>query len=131
MLKSTVLALALCLPITGVALADLTEPHPANGVWCDTKEQATQFLTEWNGSNSKDAMATVNTAAGKENACILSQAIIIELETMEEVTTDTGTWILIRVAVLAIPTPGGWTQIPPLQQFTSRKVEDSKKSSSI
>lgn len=125
MLKSTVLALALCLPFTVAAHAG--EPFKTAGVFCDTREQAIEFLGAWDGTNSAETVKAINDKNGG-NACLGSGAYVTEDETYETVTTSTGTWLLVKVTIYAVGGPEGWMVIAGLTQYTSRKVSESKSS---
>lgn len=100
------------------------EAHQGRGVWCDTHEQITSFVDQWDGTNSQETIEAVNEAAGKPNACIFATVALYEVDAFEAMTTSTGTWRVIRVVVVAIQSPEGWVQITPFEQFTSRKEAD-------
>src|SRR3989344_5879574 len=106
--------------LTLLARADLAKAEPAKGisqrtgVWCDTREQIEMFLDLWDGTNSAEARAVVNDAVKNDNACIFYTALVKVVEEYNERTTVTGTWRVVKVLIVGIQSPAGWTRVLPL-----------------
>lgn len=126
------IATAMLFGISNMAVAqENADLIHAFGVFCDTKEQSTSFVKAWNGTNSEAARTEVNKAAGKDTACMQIEAMIVELESYDTITTSTGMWLAIKVSLVAVHSPESWLRITPIEQYTFRKIADAPKQSSI
>lgn len=96
-------------------------PRHAQGVFCDTAEQITQFLDKWEGHDPNPAMKEVNTAAKKDNACIFADVLLFASEPdAKAIPSKTGEWHLVRVVIVAMRTPtGAVVQTSPIPQYTA------------
>lgn len=108
------------------ALAE--EPHRAQGVFCETLDQARTFLETYDGTNRTEALKTANGTESYDNACGLADVFILQVEQYDEVKAPTGTWTLVQVLVVGqAEQHDGWVSVtivqPPRPQFTAFLIE--------
>lgn len=93
------------LSLAGLALLAASpafaDKFSAEGMFCKTPEAATAFVHAWNGHNSADAANGINTAAGKP-LCSSGILLLEEVERTTKMTTDTGTWQLVKVNIWGV-----------------------------
>lgn len=103
------------------ALPANAEPQINSGVFCDTREQVTRFLTLWDGTNSEAARVQVNEEVKKAGACIKAQVIVETVATLETVAAHDRSWQLVEVKIYAVfIRPGVAQRFPvPLTQYSA------------
>lgn len=101
-----------------------SEAYPADGVFCDTLEQAQAFLSAYDGSNIDLAIDLANKGVSIADGCGKAQVLIEETESYDQVANKLGTWQLVQVQVLAQFDQNG-VHLPhgePPTQYTARRV---------
>jgi hypothetical protein len=96
----------------------------AQGVFCDTKEDVTAFVTDWDGKNAKEVVDGINILAGKAS-CILSQVTLSEVERPAvTMTSAMGEWQLVEIKIHMLHHSGLTIYLPePQTAFTYIQVQ--------
>ncbi len=116
-----VLVLALGLWAVSKAKSD-EQQFRAQGVFCDTKEDVTDFVTDWNGHNAQEVVKAVNERAGSMS-CIISEVTLEEVARTTLLTAGTGTWQLVEIKIHALHGGGMTIYLPtPKTNFTYIQV---------
>ena len=102
--------------------AQAQEVEVGAGLWCDTKEQVAQFITE-NGDDPIATLQKVNDEA-KASACALSYVAMYRGQTHETVRNANGSWVITEIMVVAIGVNGGFLRVPPARYFTAMPVKE-------
>lgn len=89
----------------GVSTAKAGEQHIRKGVLCDSSDAITQFFKQWDGSNSKEAITSVNKNVG-HMACLFGVFSVEEVARTEIVSNATGVWQLTELKVGSFWTAG-------------------------
>lgn len=79
----------------------------AAGTFCDTKEQAIRFLTEWDGTNTPELLARVNAESEAQNRCRVATVSYVVLRRYNVYQTPKGDWQVIEALILKIGLPTG------------------------
>lgn len=104
-LLTVVVIVLLAFGLWGVWPAKAGEQHIRKGVLCDSSDAITQFFKQWDGSNSKEAITSVNKNVG-HMACLFGVFSVEEVARTEIVSNATGVWQLTELKVGSFWTAG-------------------------
>jgi len=107
------LSLLLCLP----ARAQDVEINVGPALVCDTQQQAEQFLAVYQGDAPR-AVARVNTEANTPDACVIAGFAYVLGPKVAIRRTDTTTFHVVQVLVLAVFVDGNLHVIQPAVFFS-------------
>ena len=123
-MKSTAIVLSIALSFTGALPVFADEPHAAQGIFCETLEQAERFLTAYDGTNRSEALEFANNGLTFDEACGSATILVQQEEEFHQYENKLGLWQLVKVRVLAEQTQFGMRPLPPdVFWFTAFRVE--------
>lgn len=125
MVRNFTMSLAILLGASLHANAEpaIGERGTAQGISCDTEEQARTFLNLWDGTNGTEVLTQMNTSAGAP-VC-LAGTIVFELKSYKGyVENKVGNWRIGEMDVFGVVIEGsGMRFAQPLKQYTGFAVE--------
>lgn len=93
------------------------------GLWCDTSEQVSRFLTIVDG-DSLAALKQVNDEAKNEYACLVGQIAFYRGKTEKKISNHDGIWDVLPILIVGIGTPAGFVQVNPKVFYTAILTKD-------
>jgi hypothetical protein len=113
------LAIAAGLILIGVAHAD---PAMAYGTVCDTQEQAERYVQVLRGDETELAIGKVNAEYGSKDACATWAVMFIPDGEVAQVSNAYGRYRIVRIIVVAAPSPMGMKPLPPKPFFAIARM---------
>jgi hypothetical protein len=99
------------------------EIEVGSAVVCDRGDQAERYAALFKG-DSGQAIMQVNTESQSENACGMAAIAFRRGDDVARVSSDEGTYIVSRILIAGVLTPGGVQATAPFVQFTVFKIEE-------
>lgn len=99
----------------------------AQGVFCDTQEQAETFLSLYHkGDNPTETALKVNEQLNEKAACGVLIVAFVKGDEVKLVRAEAGTARIVKVTVVGININGAWMRGTPFEQFTLYEVKEEK-----
>lgn len=99
----------------------------AQGVFCDTQEQAELFLSLFHkGDNPAETAHKVNTQLNEKAACGVLIVAFVKGDEVKLVRASAGVARIVKVLVVGIRAEGQWVRGAPFEQFTLYEVKEEE-----
>lgn len=103
--------------------AEAQSPLVAEGVVCDTAEQAIMFGTLFEEKGVDGALQSVNEDAGNPYACGMLQVQYIRGDEKGVVTISGMPHKVVEILVIGVRVEQGWQMVPPTVQYAIEAAE--------
>jgi hypothetical protein len=111
------LSLLLCLP------AQAQEIEYGKGLICDTRQQAEQLVSHFDGDVGA-ALSAVNAEEHDPNACAIATVAFVRGPELATVRSKDATFQMVRILVVGVGTPRGFQSVVPAAYVLLAKVDE-------